>query len=247
MTKRNTLMTVFGLALTLRAVAEISVVEAFSALHGMIGDTNVAQSAFLDAISDGSSDWTNQYALVRCNIPDQVLRTWFCQIAESSVTNFTVYAERCSWMHAKAVAMHELSADIAVRNDTNCWFAAARNHGITRSGIHTDAQLDEMRGAISRSVGSDGVSIIVVPDLFSEECIRRFAYVDELAHMEELDREYLSDIKPAFIIFANSETLSGFERDARNAVVSNIVAMACFTSEEASLLGLTNAVESISE
>lgn len=247
MTKRKILMTVFGLALTLRVGAEVSVAEAFSALHSMIGNTNVAQSAFLDAISNGSSDWTNQYALARCNIPDQALRSWFCQIAESSATNFAVYAERCSWMHAKAVAMRELSADFAVRNDTNCWVAAARNHGITRSGIHTDAQLDEMRGAISRSVGNDGVSIIVVQDLFSEESARRHAYVDELARMEELDREYLSDIKQAFSMFANSETLNGFERDMRNAVVSNIVTVACFTSEEASLLGLTNVVESISE
>jgi len=246
MTERKILIAVFGLALTFRAAAEVSVVEAFSALHSMIGDTNIAQNAFLDAISNGSSDWTNQYALARCNIPDQALRSWFCQIAESSVTNIAVYAERCSWMHAKAVALREFSADFAVRNDTNCWFAAARNHGITRSRIHTEAQLDELRGAISRSVGNDGVSIIVVPNLFSEESVRQHACVDELARIEELDREYLSDIKQTFSMFANSETLNGFGRDARNAVVSNIVTVACFTSEEASQLGLTNVVESIS-
>ena len=173
-------MTVFGLALTFRVGAEVSIVQAFSDLYSMIEATNVAQNAFLEAISIGSNDWSNQYALARRKLADQALSDWFCELSESSATNIADYAERTSWIHAKAVAMRELSSDFAVRNDTNCWFAVARNHGLTRSRIHTDAQLDEMRGAISRSVGNDGVSIIVIPDLCSEESARRHAQVEEL-------------------------------------------------------------------
>ena len=240
MIQRKILMTVFGLALTFRVGAEVSIVQAFSDLYSMIEATNVVQNAFLEAISIGSNDWTNQYALARRKLADQALSDWFCELSESSATNLADYAERTSWIHAKAVAMRELSSDFAVRNDTNCWFAVARNHGLTRSRIHTDAQLDEMRGAISRSVGNDGVSIIVIPDLFSEESARRHAQVEELERIEELDREYLSDIMPIFSLIAHSETFSSFESDERNAVVSNIVATARLTPVEASALGMTN-------
>ena len=245
MTKTKTKLAALAATFCLIVRAEVSTIEAFAALHSLIGDTNVTQSAFLDAIEDGCSDWTNQYASARQNIGDQNLREWFCELMGSSVTGCVAYAERSSWLHAKALAVGEFAPDPAVRGDTNCWLAAARDHGMLRSSIHTDAQLDEMRGAISRSVGNDGVAIIAVPDLFSEDSFSRHAQVDELSRMEDLYKEYLSSMRQSFPAFVASETFTSMTASEHNAVVSNIVAAACFSPEEATSLGLTNIVDGV--
>jgi hypothetical protein len=233
------------LASCIFARADVVLNSAFEELYTIIGDTNVSQSAFLDGIADGSSDWLGRYASARVRINDQTLRGWFCTMAEASVTNVAEYSERSSWLHAKTMAICNIGIDNVVRGDTNCWFAVAREHGRIRIGIHSDAELDAMRGAISRQVDGNGVAIISVPDISSEESHRRHVEVNALAQMEGLDKDFLSGINGVFAAFATSDTLNAFPVVQRNAIVSNLVETARLTPAEASSLGLTNVVQTL--
>ena len=223
--------------------AEESLNDAFVSLYAMIGDTNITQGAFLDGVSDGCSDWFRRYEYARPRINDQSLREWFCMMAESSATNVAEYLSRSCWLSAKTLAISCIALDNAVRGDTNCWFAVAREYGRVRMGLHTDAELDVMRGAVSRLVDGNGVVIVAVPDISSEESNRRRVEVNHLAQMESLDKDFLFGISSVFTAFVTSDTLAAFSVVTRNSIVSNLVETARLTSAEAAALGLTNVVE----
>ena len=234
---------ILGLFQCTSAFADALLNEAFASLYDMLGDTNMSKSAFLDGVSSGFSGWTNRYSLSRARINDQSLRDWYCTMSMASVTNVVEYSEMDSWLQAKAIAIRSIGVDAAVRGDTNCWFAVAREHGRLRSGLHTDAELDAMRGAVSRQVDTNGIVTVFVPDISSDDIRRRHVLVNDLAQREELYSDFLSDVGCVFVAFASSDTFRNLSPSGRNAIISNLVETARFTPDEASALGLTNVVE----
>ena len=240
-------MAIFGLFQCTSAFADALLNEAFASLYDMLGDTNMPKSAFLDGVGSGFSDWTNRYSLSRAGINDQSLRDWYCMMSTAQVTNVVEHYEMDSWLQAKAMAIRIVGSDLAVCGDTNCWFAVAREHGRVRSGLHTDAELDAMRGAVSRQMDTNGIVKIFVPDISSEDIRRRYVLVNDLMQREALYKEFLSAVDCVFPAFASSDTFKAFPPVERNAMVSNLVEAARFTPAEAEALGLTNVTHQASE
>ena len=229
------------------AKANTSLNDAFVSLYGLMGATNISQSAFMEDVMDGGGDWYPCFLAARANISEQAMCNWFCVLAEASVPTNSAYSDMNTQLRTKAIAICNIGTnDTVVCGDTNCWLAVARECGRIRSGLHTDEELDLTRGVISRNVDTNGMVFISVSNISDDTIRQRFAQANDIEQKELLYRDFVSCIKTAFPVFLASGTIDALSPSERNSIVSNIVNTASFTPDEAAFLGLTNVIETTS-
>ncbi len=171
------------------------------------------------------------------------------------------------WIDVKCYGIRALIGSRAVCNDTNCWMAAAREHGrislidrhkwyeflgVDNSLIEEQAdgtvvinapveKRAALRGRPWMTIGTNGVTYVNAPPGAGLE-----------PDCNESAREFKNGIwrskhhvGHALGVFASSDTFVGMDAMTRNAIVSNIVIAALLTPTEAAAIGLTNVVEVI--
>ena len=245
-TIRKTVLSAVCALYLLEGRAERDLNQEFSLLYGMLGDSGMTQEAFLEEASRGGKGWYGHYVGSRTNMLDSAACGWFCSMANAAVPAGTEYWGAYRWLRTKSFAILSIGADdFAVRNDTNSWFAVSCAIGALRNGFRSEADWDAMRGVTSRTVDTNGVVFLCMPDLFSAQTRAREASVAEAKEMESLYRNFVLKTIPVFGEFSSSATMASFPPAERNTIVSNLVETARFTPDEAARLGLTNVVEQV--
>lgn len=226
------------------AKADVTISDAFASLYDIMGITNISRTAFLDDIVDGGDGWYRSFSLSRAEIPAQALRDWFCIMSAADVPTNESYFVKSVLLNEKAMAICKIGTnETSVCMDTNCWVAVARECGIIRSSLHSESDLDEMLGVVSRRVETNGVSVVATRlDIFGDEFERLSKLAFETEQNDMLYRDFVSTLMPVFSHFLASGAIDALDANERNEIVSNIVELARFTPDEAASLGLTNVV-----
>ena len=229
------------------ACAEIDIEQVFVSMYNEMNMTNITQSTFLNDVLRDSFCRQEYYREGRENIPDAFFEDWYVNLV-SSVMPTTVDRQGTNkWLCVKEGNLCRFSWNAVVGNSTNCWMAAAREHGRIVAGRRTKHDWDVLQGVdqCEREFMADGTEIVYVPDLFSPEEQQRSAMVRKMKQEESWYEHVASHIKSAFFHFTDSQTFKSLPPAERNAIVSNLVETARFTPDEAARLGLTNVVEQV--
>ena len=151
------------------------------------------------------------------------------------------------WMCVKGDAVSDVSYDCAVRDDTNCWFAVAREIGRIRAGFRSKYDWEALVGidSNSREITPDGVELVSTTNSWSEH-MRLWSEV-RIMQIDQTVLESLAYVMGrAFDSFKRSQTFKSLSAVEHNAIVSNLVETARMDAYEARALGLTNIVEQTS-
>ena len=149
----------------------------------------------------------------------------------------------------KGDAVSFVSGNSAICDDTNCWFAVAREAGRIRAGFRTehDWEVLEGIGQCEREVMPDGVVFLTVTNSTMDAHMERYDMVFKMKQ-DQSGKEYLARrMVRAFEDFRRSQTFKNLSLSERNAIVSNIVETARMSDLEVSAFGFTNIVEQTGE
>lgn len=239
-----------GWVLVFNSSAAVFVDDAFRALYSAMGVTNATSEAFMDCVRQNPRSWYYDYYMPsRVRVPDSFVNGWYVSLVSATAPQDVGADDTNSWMRAKGYAIRSLSNDGAVRDDTNCWLAVAREIGRMRMKFYSEQDLDMLRGidGCAREVNADGISIVMVPGLLGEDQRRRDAMAEEIRRTQIERQRDIRDMSNAFDDFTRSSSWNGLPPPERNAMVSNLVEAARFTPAEAAALGLTNVTHQASE
>ena len=240
-------------ALIILAVAKTSVgsslAEVFMSLYDEMNTTNTTQAAFMDAVAEDRFLWFNLYRTARANISDCVLSGWYTNLVSATVPDNVESSGTNLWLGIKQYAIADMASDTAICNSTNCWFATAREHGFIRDGLRSDGDWEALLGKdqCEREVMPDGVVIVSVPGLFSDQQLQRESMVRQMKNVQSWHEDVAMGMRRALRRFTKSESFAGLSQQEHNSIVSNLVEMARLTQEEAAALGLTNRIEVVSQ
>lgn len=235
------------------AIAEIgvgaSLDDVFISLYNEMNTTNTTQSAFMSAVTGDRFCWFNHYRAARGNIPDEVLSDWYTNMVAAVVPDYVARAGTNCWLGVKQYAITDMAVDTAISCSTNCWFAVAREHGLVRSSLRSAQDLDALRGInqCQREVLADGVVVVSVPGLFSEEQALRDSLVTSMKEEQSWREDVAAALRCALRTFAKSTTFTHQSPPEHNSIVSNLVNAALLNAEESALLGLTNIVDGVAQ
>ena len=226
-----------------------SLEEVFISLYDEMNTTNASQSTFMDAVAQDRFLWFNLYRAARANISDCALSDWYTNLVSATVPDNVESSGTNLWLEIKQYAIADMASDTAICNSTNCWFATAREHGYIRDGLRSDGDWEVLLGMdqCERQVMPDGVVIVSVPGLFSDQQLQRESMVRQMKVEQSWHEDVATGMRRALRRFTTSESFAGLSQQEHNSIVSNLVEAARLTQEEASLLGLTNRVGSVSQ
>ena len=231
-------------SVTMCAFAEWSQVAAQAELDAALSLWGNNPTSLVNAIDSAYGSAYN------CQAQDLFLRNWFCSILDSPIMANATMSESNTWLQVKVHAVLELGRSCSVKNDTNCWYAAAREYARVRQADTHDWYKLAGNGQNVAGVFTDGVVILNSPfavgDTSEAANIYRQRQVDAYNLKKRFGRAR-SVISQSLRNVASSEALAAFPIQERNAIVSNIVELARLTTDEAAELGLTNVVETVGE
>ena len=243
MMKKSMIVSVATLAV-LCLFGEWSQEDAQVELSSAIAQWGVDADAFMNAVDSAYGSAYNS------SDKSQFLCNWYCSILDLHVSPTVRLADSNIWLRAKTHAIRELGNSDAIKNSTNCWFAAAREY----AGLNLlDSQEWYQIAGVEQTVDGifpDGVVLVNSPFRMDDTSVESRAYAQRNRDAHEMKRN-LSLAKSAIgrdlQEAVSSSAFTSLDIPEQNAVVSNIVAMACFSQGEAASLGLTNRVGSVSQ
>lgn len=265
---KNTLLAimVLGTALAQNALADPPPVMQYR------GDPVAA----LDFIASATNHWGGDaasaravfegvYGVLRFPLADcdqSAMKDLFCFWADAPIPTVANQEGTNLWLEVKCDGLRALLGSQAVCNDTNCWMAAARVHGllveIDRPQWYKFLDLDESlieeradgtvvinapaekRAALGgrpwMTIGTNGVTYVNAPLGSDLEPLGNEAARAIKAKLDSCKQ----DVRSAFEVFAASGAFAAMDAPTRNALVSNIVETAGLCPADAQSLGLTN-------
>lgn len=241
--KKSIVVSVVALAV-LCLFGEWSPEDAQAELSSAIVQWGVDADAFINAVDAAYGSAYNSAE------KSQFLCNWYCSILDLHVSPTAGLADSNIWLRVKTHAIRELGNSVAIKNSTNCWFAAAREY----AGLNLlDSQEWYQIAGVEQDVEvvfPDGVVLVNSPFRMDDTSAESRAYAQRNGDAHEMKRNLslakstiCRDLRDA----VSSSTFASLDIPEQNAVVSNIVAMACFSQAEAASLGLTNRVGSVSQ
>ena len=235
------------LALVPQTGATIPLDDVFRTFQAQMGVTNVSQDVFLALLVDDVYSWENYYIAGRDGVPPQELNAWYLSLVTATVPDGVDREGTNDWQFIKGEAVSFVSANSAVRDDTNCWFAVAREAGRIRAGFRNEHDWEVLEGIdqCEREVMPGGVVLISITNY--NEYVARSRIVSVMRNDQvELDGAVNKMVR-AFRNFERSQTFKNLSLPERNAIVSNLVETARMSELEVSALGFTNIVEQTGE
>ncbi len=189
------------------------------------------------AAANDNPSWVKVLRSCRGNVSDSKMRDWYTNLVTSTMPNEATLNETNAWMRTKGDAVRFLAGDVAIRNDTNCWFAVAQEIGRIRGGFLTPEELDALAGInqSSKEVMPDGVVIVSQEGLFTEEQRQRDAMVASVKLRQDKEAKMARMMVRGLKSFVSSELFSSLSNDDRIAIVSRISTLAHLMPDEALL------------
>ena len=235
------------LALVPQTGATIPLDDVFRTFHTQMGVTNMSQDAFLESLVNDVYSWENYYVAGRDGVPPQELNAWYLSLVTATVPDGVNKDHTNRWQHIKSEAVSSVSANSAVREDTNCWFAVAREVGRIRAGFRNEHDWEVLEGIdqCEREVMPGGVVLISITNY--NEYVVRSRIVSTMKNDQTSLENRAQDMVHAFYRFNRSQTFKNLSLPERNAIVSNLVETARMSELEVSALGFTNIVEQTGE
>jgi len=227
--------------------ATIPLDDIFRTFQTQMGVTNMSQDAFLTSLIDDVYGWVNYYVAGRDGVLPQELNAWYLSLTAATVPDGIDREGTNRWLLIKGDAVGFVSANSAVRDDTNCWFAVAREVGRIRAGFRNEHDWEVLEGIdqCEREVMPGGVVLISITNY--NEYVVRSRIVSIMKNDQTRLENHAQDMVHAFEDFNRSQTFKNLSLPERNAIVSNLVETARMSELEMSALGFTNIVEQTGE
>jgi hypothetical protein len=232
---------------TLAATGSIPIDDVFRTFYTQMGVTNISQDVFLGSLTNDATFWEDYYIAGRYGVSPQALNEWYLSLVSATAPDDVDREVTNRWMCVKGDAVGDVSYDIAVCDDTNCWFAVAREIGRIRAGFRTKYDWEELVGidSNSREITPDGVELVSTTNLWSEH-MRLWSEVRIMQIDQTAQKSLAYMMERAFDSFKRSQTFKNLSAVEHNAIVSNLVETARMDAYEARAHGFTNIVEQTS-
>ena len=218
--------------------------EVFRSFHTIMGITNMSVDAYMSALPGNIDVWWECHSAADENIYNQHIRDWYLSLVPAVVPPNTDRDGTNRWLFAKSDVIGAVSSGDTVAEDTNCWFAIAREMGNVRAGFKTEHDWEVLMGhdGCEREILPCGVVVLYTTNTVAQrETIWQNVRAMK-SHQAKLDL-YADMISTAFDDFRRSQTFRNLTPQEHNAIASNIVEIGRFDSIEIDRYGLTNIVE----
>jgi len=232
-----------GLVLGVRPLVAAPLDDVFRSFHTVMGVTNVSVETYMQSLPGSVDLWWESHLLVDDAIYDQHIKDWYLSLVSATVPANADRDATNSWLYAKSDVIRAVSGWNTIKEDTNCWFAVAREVGNVRAGFRTEHDWEVLLGldGCERETLPCGVVVIYTTNTVSES-EARWQKV-RLMRSDQIGLEHYTDwVSTAFDDFKRSQTFKSFSPQEHNCIASNIVETARFTPFEARCFGLTNIV-----
>lgn len=217
--------------------------EVFRSFHTVMGVTNVSLEAYMRPLPGNMDVWRESYLAIDDDVCNQHINNWYLSFVSATVPANADRDGTNSWLYAKSDVIYAVSSESTIKEDTNCWFAIAKEVGAVRAGFRTEHDWEVLMGhdGCERETLPCGVVVIYTTNTVSEsEAIWQKV---RLMRSDQTTLEHYTDrISTAFDDFKRSQRFRNLSPQEHNSIVSNIVETARFTPREASRYGLTNVV-----
>jgi len=187
--------------------------------------------------------WRECCLLADKNIFSQHINDWYLSLVSATVPANADRDATNSWLNAKIDVIYAVSGWSTIKEDTNCWFAIAREIGAVRAEFRTEHDWEVLMGhdGCERETLPGGVVVIYTTNTVSESQAI-WQKVRLMRSDQTALNNYTRRMSTAFDDFKHSQTFRNLSAQEHNFIASNIVEAARFTPREASRYGLTNVV-----
>ena len=218
--------------------------EVFRSFHTIMQVTNVSVDACMSALPGNIDVWWNCYLSTDDNIYNQHVKDWYLSLVSATVPDNADRDGTNSWLYVKRRAIYAISGENTIKEDTNCWFAIAREVGNVRAGFRTEHDWEVLMGyeGCEREALPCGVVVIYTTNTVSQSQAI-WQNVRQMQSDQTTLEHYTDLISTAFDHFTESQTFKNLSPQEHNAIASNIVEIGRFDSIEIDRYGLTNIVE----
>lgn len=232
-----------GLLLGMRPLCAASLDEVFRSFHTVMGVTNISMEAYMRSLPESVDLWRECCLSADKNIFSQHINDWYLSLVSATVPANADRDATNSWLYAKIDVIYAVSGWSTIKEDTNCWFAIAREIGAVRAGFRTEHDWEVLMGhdGCERETLPGGVVVIYTTNTVSESQAI-WQKVRLMRSDQTALNNYTRRMSTAFDDFKHSQTFRNLSPQDHNCIVSNIVETARFTPREASRYGLTNVV-----
>ena len=243
---KNTQYTVAVLTVLLLGMCPIdaaSLDEVFRSFHTVMGVTNISVEAYMRPLPGNVDLWRECCLSADKNIFSLHIKDWYLSMVSATVPANVDRDTTNSWLYAKIDVIDAVSGWSTIKEDTNCWFAIAKEVGAVRAGFRTKHDWEVLMGhdGCERETLPCGVVVIYTTNTVSES--QAIWQKVRLMQSDQDRLEFYTDrIATAFDDFTESQTFRNLSPQEHNSIVSNIVETARFTPYEANCFGLTNIV-----
>ena len=232
-----------GLLLGMQPLCAASLDEVFRSFHTVMGVTNISVEAYMRPLPGNVDLWRECCLSADKNIFSLHIKDWYLSMVSATVPANVDRDTTNSWLYAKIDVIDAVSGWSTIKEDTNCWFAIAKEVGAVRAGFRTEHDWEVLMGhdGCERETLPDGVVVISITNSLSEYMATRRKVRQMQSDQARLEH-YTDRISTAFDYFKRSHRFRNLSPQEHNSIVSNIVETARFTPREASRYGLTNIV-----
>ena len=232
-----------GLLIGAQPLCAAALDEVFRSFHTVMGVTNISMEAYMRPLPGNVDLWWKCHLSVDENTYSQHIKDWYLSLVSATVPANADRDATNSWLYAKSDVICAVSGWSTIKEDTNCWFAIAREIGSVRAGFRTEHDWEVLMGhdGCERETLPDGVVVISITNSLSEYMATR-RKVRQMQSDQTTLEHYTDMISTAFDRFNCSQTFRNLSPQEHNSIVSNIVETAKFTPYEANCFGLTNIV-----
>ena len=248
MVNRAVISVIAVMMLSQPTIGSIPLDDVFRTFYVQMGITNLSQEVFLGSLMHDATHWEDYYIAGRDGVSPELFNAWYLSLVSATVPDGISRDNTNMWLYIKGDAVGFVSNSDAVRDDTNCWFAVAREMGRIRAGFRTKYDWEALVGVDSnnREVMPGGVELLNITNSWSE--FTRLSAVVRSMQQDQIVQDKLACMMGhAFDDFRRSQTFKNLPVAERNAIVSNIVEAARMDAFEAAARGLTNVVEQAGE
>lgn len=224
------------------SMAECAIDVVFHSLYEEMGGVNVSESAFMGSVLTNRFCWLNQYRLSGGSLSDEAIAIWYTNLVHSTMPPMADFDATNRWLLVKSYAVSDMAFERAIRNSTNCWLAVANEHGRIRENVLSESDYNHLLGIdqCEKDILPDGVEIVSVPNLFSQERILLEESVRRMRQVQNRTEEVASSLRYAFKQFVRSETYQNMPVSELKVTVSNVIDIAKFTPLEIEQIGIMN-------
>ena len=238
------ILLISGLLLYTKPCRAETLDEVFRSFHTIMGITNMSVDAYMSALPGNIDVWWECHSAADENVYSQNIRDWFLSLVPATVPSNADRDATNRWLYAKCDVIDAVSGGDTVAEDTNCWFAIAREVGNVRAGFRTEHDWEVLLGhdGCEREILPCGTVVISITNSLSEYVSTR-RNVRQMQSDQTTLAHYADLISTAFDHFTESQTFKNLSPQEHNAIASNIVEIGRFDLLEISRYGLTNIVE----